>query len=129
MTTRPYSRGRWAVERERCQLTGNPPAPERAARLPDLLDGVMKSLRLDYQFWMQKLAADWPDLVGEQVARRTRPGSLQRRTLVVFVENSVWLGELNRMRATMLANLQARYGAERIRSLRLQLDPEPRSRE
>jgi hypothetical protein len=42
--------------------------------------------------------------------------------LVVYVDSTVWLSELYRSRAQMLANLQKAFG-KRIRTLRLQIDP------
>jgi predicted nucleic acid-binding Zn ribbon protein len=125
MTPRPYSRGRWAVEKERFQIVGDPPSEAHQSALGDVLPDVLKSLRLDGDFWLQKLAQEWPQVVGDQVARRSRPGQLQKQTLVVFVENSVWLSELSRFaQKQILENVQRHADGSRIRSIRLQLDPE-----
>jgi predicted nucleic acid-binding Zn ribbon protein len=122
---RPYSRGRWAVEKERFQIQGDPAPAFHDAPLSDLLTDVMKRLRIDDQFWIRKLSEDWPSVVGEQVARRTRPGQVQRQTLVVFVESSVWLAELSRFaQKQILENVQKHAGNAKIRTIRLQLDPE-----
>jgi hypothetical protein len=71
----------------------------------------------------------WAQLVGADMARRTRPQSLTNGCLHVVVDNSPWLHELT-LRA---AELTARLSADRpaVRSLRFTLgtlETEPRSR-
>ena len=88
----------------------------------------MKQLGLENRLWEEALLSEWPALVGEQVARQTRPGRLDHKVLYVFVSHSTWLNELSRYgQKQMLANLQARFGADRIKSIRLQLDPDART--
>ena len=85
----------------------------------------MKQLRLEDRLWEQTLLSEWEELVGTQVAMHARPGRLDRKVLYVFVSHPTWLSELSRFsQKQMLENLQKRFGADKIRSLRLQLDPE-----
>ena len=124
-----FSRGDWEVQRDRFQLTDPAPAPpDRCEKVGDLVPTLMKQLGLENRLWEEALISEWPALVGEQVARQTRPGRLDRKILYVFVSHSMWLSELTRYgQKQMLANLQARFGADKIKSIRLQLDPEARS--
>lgn len=114
------------VERERFRLED---FPRRVARYDDqragdAVPGLMRQLGLADSFWMQALEREWPQLVGVQVARRTRPGRFNRGVLYVYVTGAPWLAELTRMgQKPMLANVQARFGADRIKSIRLQIDP------
>ena len=119
--------GRWQLERERFHLDAftPQPIPERASKISDLIPAFMKEQGLDEKLWQQALLNEWPQLVGEQVARRARPGKIQNRLLTIFVTNSVWLSELNRNgKPQMLKNLQARFGPDLIRDIRLQPDPD-----
>jgi predicted nucleic acid-binding Zn ribbon protein len=125
--TTKWSPGRWTLERERFHLEANrpQPTPDRASKLSDLISGFMKEVGLEGKMWQQALISEWPQLVGEQVARRARPGRIQNRVLTIFVTNSVWLNELSRYsRPQMLKNLQARFGVDLIRDIRLQPDPD-----
>ena len=89
-----------------------------------VLPQVFKEMGLEEELWQMELKEAWPALVGEQLAARTRPGRVERGTLVVFVEHAGWLSELSRYgKREMLARLQERYGRQRIRFLRLELDP------
>lgn len=63
----------------------------------------------------------WADLVGADISRRSRPGDLRGGTLTVTVDNSPWLQELTLREGELLARLQARYGTDAIKALRLTL--------
>lgn len=121
------SRGRWQVEQERCRIASHEPPTDPAAtcRAGDVIPGLLRQAGLEERLWEQALLSEWNEMAGEQVARRARPGRLQRKVLVIFVSNSAWLNELSRYgQAPLLANLQKRFGADRIQSLRFQLDPD-----
>ncbi len=71
----------------------------------------------------------WAQLVGADMARRTRPQSLTNGCLHVVVDNSPWLHELTLRAAELTARLSADSPA--VRSLRFTLgtlETEPRSR-
>jgi predicted nucleic acid-binding Zn ribbon protein len=115
------------VQRERARIDSFRPPPEPADAEPigRLLDGVMKRLGLDSQQWLTSMAAEWSAVVGDAVARHTRPGRYEERTLIVFVDSSVWLSELKRYgQDKILVNVQRRAGADRVRAVSLQMDPD-----
>jgi predicted nucleic acid-binding Zn ribbon protein len=128
MSRRPtkHDIARWNVERERFQIADrNPPAPHRDQPLTAILPEVMKKIGLEQPMWEQTLLREWPAIVGPQVAQHTRPGRLERCQLYVYVANSAWLSELKRYgEKKILAKLQERFGTQRIKGLRLQLDPD-----
>jgi predicted nucleic acid-binding Zn ribbon protein len=127
----PSDRGRWQVQRERCHLDSD-------TRLyPSFMDGALgeavpelvRKLGLADTYWEHTLEREWPTLVGEQLARHTRPGRMNRGVLYVYVTSAPWLAELNRMGLKpMLENVQRRFGESRVKSIRLQPDPDPPSR-
>lgn len=122
-----FSPGRWTLERERFHLPGGQPQPipDHTVKMSDLVSGLLKELGLEEKNWHQTLMNEWPDLVGPQVAQRARPGRLQNRVLTIFVTSPVWLNELSRYsKPQMLKNIQARFGADLIREIRLQPDPD-----
>ena len=90
----------------------------------DAVSGLMKKMGLASAHWLNALSEEWPALVGEAVARHTRPGRMDRNRLVVFVDSSVWLNELSRYgRREMLSALRKRFGDAKIGDISLQLDP------
>lgn len=105
-----------------------PSKPPRRAEEPvpiaDVLASLSRRLRLDEGLWARELARDWAAVVGAAVAAHTRPGRVQGPTLVVYVDSSAWLNELKRYgEKQMMANIRKRVGPDRVRTLRLQLDP------
>lgn len=122
------SRGRWMIEQERCRIPMGTPPPIRTGAQIDLGEGiesVLRGLHLDGANRESELAQAWPELVGPQIAAHTRPGHMRERELVVYVDSSVWLHELSRYGVKRIqANVQQHVGPNKVRSVRLQLDPE-----
>ncbi|HEY2385531.1 MAG TPA: DUF721 domain-containing protein [Candidatus Binatia bacterium] len=52
----------------------------------------------------------WEDAVGPQIARRAAPVRLRGRTLMVAVSSAPWMQELQLLKRTVLAELNARLG-------------------
>lgn len=128
---RRYRRGQWLVERERQQtdLPGPPRPLDDAEPIQSGIDALMQKLGAASLTWLNTLQQDWADIVGKTVAAHTRPGQLQERVLTVYVDSSAWLAELSHFgRDEMLKNLQKKYGTERIKSVRLQNDPDAGNR-
>jgi len=124
---RRHNPGRWRVQRERAQVEDPrpPPNPIEAEPISRVIGNVMKRLGLESQQWLASLAAEWSAVVGDAVARHTRPGRYEGHALIVFVDSSVWLNELKRYgQEKILANVQRRAGAGRVRTLSLQPDPD-----
>ncbi len=119
-------RARWQLERERHHiLRERPPQPDRSTGIETVIQSVVKGLGLEKHFWEQALITEWESLVGPQVAKHARPGRLDRKILHIFVDHPAWLSDLSRYgQKQVLANLQKRFGADRIKGVRLQLDPE-----
>lgn len=120
-------RGRWELERERCRIDEKIPRPpaREAQPIAPIVFALLSKLGIEQPEWMGALQEDWPRIVGLAVAAHTRPGRLDRRRLIVFVDSSVWLSELMRYgRSQMLANLQKKLGPGRVDSVTLQLDPD-----
>ena len=118
--------GRAQVMRERFQLEkAEQYAPITDQSLEDLIPSLLKSMGMEQDYWVQGIEDRWPEVVGKEVALHTRPGRFERKQLTVFVKHSIWLMELERNgKKQMLLNLQEAFGAEHIRTLRLQLDPD-----
>jgi predicted nucleic acid-binding Zn ribbon protein len=87
----------------------------------------MKQLGLENRLWEQALINEWESLVGPQVAKHARAGRLERKVLHIFVDHPAWLSDLSRYgQKQLVENLQKRFGADKIKGIRLQLDPDHR---
>lgn len=119
----------WMVTRERFQLPDmEPPAAEPDVAVREIVNEIFKGIDVRRQpALLDQIREAWRELAGPGAANHARPGYLDHQTLVVFVDSSVWLDELARYeRAGILARIQQRFGAEAIKALRLQADPDGR---
>ncbi len=75
--------------------------------------------------WLAELAMKWQDVAGDPVSRHTRPGHFEGSCLTVFVDSSAWLNELSRFGTEqMKENIQAHLDNDRVKTVRLRIDPE-----
>jgi predicted nucleic acid-binding Zn ribbon protein len=59
----------------------------------------------------------WPEVVGEEVARRSQPGPLKHGRLQVTVVDAVWLQQLTMLKPTILASLESHLGSRLVRDI------------
>jgi len=126
-----FGRGRWHVQRERFHLENEiaPHGVTDPAKIADIIPALMKGLGLGDMHWLNVMQEEWAGIVGEAVAKHTRPGRMEKKKLTVFVDSSVWLNELLRYgRKEMLVNLQKRFGRGKVDMVNLVLDPDGLSR-
>ena len=116
----------WELQRERHRIARTrPPQPESLATAAEVVPRVMKQLGLENRLWEQALVSEWESLVGPQVAKRARAGRLERKILHIFVDHPAWLSDLSRYgQKQIIENLQKRFGADKVKGIRLQLDPD-----
>ncbi len=120
-------RGQWEVERERCRIAGDETRlqPEEIHPIEGTIRYLMGGLKPRAAAWLEKLHSQWPSLVGESVAKHARPGRMDGKRLVIFVDSSVWLNELSRYwKDTILKSLQDKFGREKIDAVGFKLDPD-----
>ena len=122
-----HDAGRWQLERERYHIRSpypDPPADDPAT-IGDVVTSVMQQFDGGAEPWLAGLALAWQGLVGDPVSQHTRPGGFEAGSLTVFVDSSVWLNELSRFGSDqMKTNLSQHLGDDRIKNIRLRLDPE-----
>jgi hypothetical protein len=117
------------IEQERCRIPLGTPRPleEECTDMQTGVHSVLAGLGLTELQWTTELVESWPMLVGKQVSRHTRPGRMYGAELIVYVDSSVWMQELSRYGIKgLLAKVQEKYGCTKVKSIRLQLDPDGR---
>ena len=76
-----------------------------------ILTNLLKKRGLDKQIARYKFVMSWKEIVGEEIAKRTRPECIQKGALVVRVCDSAWAQELSFQKHVILKRLK-RYLAE-----------------
>jgi len=126
MRKNKFNKLKWQMQRERHHIDREEPIPsEVSIGISDVIPDVMKKIGLEKPFWENELIEKWNELVGPQLAAHTRPGRLDRKILYVYVNHPGWLNELARYgQKEILKKLQDYFGANKIKNVRLQLDPD-----
>ena len=98
------------------------PAPMRA-----LVEAALRRLNLpSQQLWQEELAGVWTQAVPPAAAAGLRPGKWERGVLYLYAANSVRLFEIRRAHLRAIEeNLRRHFGADRLRQVRLMIDPGP----
>lgn len=78
------------------------------------LSGLLSRYNLDSEIARYDFVLHWPEIVGEEVAKRTRPECIRGGTLVIAVQNSVWAQELTFNKRVILSRLQNRLPNEEV---------------
>ncbi len=95
-----------------------------AAPVSDILHTLVPRLALLRHDWVDELAKSWPEVAGKAVAAHTQPAKLEGHSLVVLVDQHVWMQELQRSgRKPLLANIQKKFGATKVNDILFRLDP------
>lgn len=66
-----------------------------------------------------RLQLDWSTVVGQAIANHSAPGYLSGRTLILFVDEAVWLTELNYQRHSLVERINEWAGSGWIAEIRL----------
>lgn len=77
-------------------------APDAAS---EILAKVLKRSRLDRDLARYNFVLQWEEIVGKDIAKRTRPEGIRGRTLLVNVSDPVWAQELSFQREVILGRL------------------------
>ena len=93
------------------------PRLPRAAKAGDLLDGLLQGLGLDERLRQYRAVLIWAEVVGPQIAARTRPERIRDNVLEVCVDQPVWMQQLQLLKPQLLAKLNARLGDAALRDL------------
>lgn len=81
------------------------------SHIKDLIEGQLKNASIQKSYKAYPIWKNWEAIVGPAIAQKTNPDLVRGKTLVVSVENSVWMQELQLQKNNIL---------EKIRSLSLE---------
>jgi hypothetical protein len=90
---------------------------KHAARAGDLVDKMLKGFGLDERLQQYRALIIWEEVVGPQIAARTRPVRIREGVLEVNVDQPTWMQQLQLMKPKILAQLNAELGKASIKDL------------
>lgn len=100
----------------------------KAASAGDLLEHLLESLGLSERIEQCRALVVWDEVVGDQIARQTRPLRMREGVLEVTVAQPVWMQQLQLMKPQILKRLNERLGGTTVTDIFLKrgrLQPRP----
>ena len=93
------------------------PKLKQAARAGDLVDKMLKGFGLDEKLHQYRALIVWEDVVGPQIAARTRPVRIREGILEVNVDQPTWMQQLQLMKPKILSQLNEHLGKATIKDI------------
>ena len=97
------------------------PRPDATDPQPigDLVAGYVAERGWDRPLRQARVFADWPAIVGADVAAHCRPTALHQGELRIAAESTAWATQLRMLSGTLLARLVAELGPETVSRLHI----------
>ena len=94
---------------------------KRTLNLKQLFDFSAKLKRMGVidQAEQLQIYSRWPEIVGVEVAKNSRPLKLRDRVLSVAVKNHTWMQQLTMLKPAMFAAIEKELGKGMVREIRL----------
>ncbi len=82
------------------------------------MNALVRSLGIDRKLREYDAVVRWEQIVGEQIARVTRPDQIVKGVLVVHVTASAWRQELTLRKTEIIRRLNEDLGEEVVKDIR-----------
>jgi len=97
---------------------------DRSPRVGEILPQVLATLGLEEKFEEGRLLKGWPEVVGEVIAKRSRPRVLRDGILHIEVEGSVWMQELWFHQKEIIERVRVAFPKLAVTGVRLEIKRE-----
>jgi predicted nucleic acid-binding Zn ribbon protein len=115
----PHSTG-W--ERRRDRRTGDP------APIGEVIDGLLREQAFAYGLEVGRLAAVWPEVVGERLANDTAPAQLVDGVLTVAASDSIWGAQARFLNEEIRGKANEALGSQAVRRVHVTIRPDLQNR-
>jgi predicted nucleic acid-binding Zn ribbon protein len=86
----------------------------------DIVRSVFEKLEKEKTFSREDVEAQWKAIVGPG-SRHSRPASLRKGVLTVFVDSSGWMQEMNLQKRKLLKQLKRQFGKDKISGIQFKI--------
>lgn len=93
-------------------------AKTKMTRIGDVLPDLLRRLGLEQRFKEQQLLTLWPEVVGPELAARTRASRIDRGVLHVHVGHGAWMQELHFIERDLVVKLRAAAPGVELKRIR-----------
>ena len=91
------------------------------SKAADIVKEVFAQLEKGKGLVREEIEAGWKKAAGESAFKHSRPMSLRKKILAVYVDSSVWLEELTIKKRFILKALKKQLGRDKISEIRFKV--------
>ena len=75
-------------------------------KVASVLEIALRKYGLEDKITKYKFVANWPEIIGEAISKRSMPEYIQNKTLYIRVSDSAWVQELSFQKPVIIRRLQ-----------------------
>ena len=98
-----------------------PKQSDRITPIGDIVKAVFAKIEGEKSFTREDVENQWKALVGQAAAKHTRPASLRKGVLTVFVDSSGWMQQMAFQKRKTLKQLKSKFGKDRISAIHFKI--------
>ena len=87
-----------------------------------IIGSVVDRMGINSKLSTSSIFNHWPEIVGGEIAKKSRPRKLADMTLHVSVTSSTWANELSLMSEDLIDKINAFAGQEVVKKIRFRAD-------
>ena len=88
-----------------------------------IIDDVLKTYRRESDGELIRVWHVWDSTVGDVISKNAKPAAFKGRILLVYVTSSIWVHQLQFLKAEMIAKLNEALGKSLIDDLKFKIGP------
>jgi predicted nucleic acid-binding Zn ribbon protein len=96
----------------------NKPEP---IQVGDIVKAVFADLEREKDLTKEEIEERWKKIAGDAAFKHTRPVSLRKSTLTVFVDSSTWMQEMRFKKRFLLKQLKSTFGKDKISGIQFRI--------
>ncbi len=86
-----------------------------------VINGVIKQYRTEPDFALKKVWQLWDETVGKTIAQNARPAAFKGKLLIVHVNSSTWIHQLQFLKNDLISKLNAALGKPLVEEIKFKI--------
>ena len=87
----------------------------------DIVKSVFEKLEREKTLSREEIEERWKEIAGTAGAKHTRPASLRKGVLLVWVDSSSWMQEMTLQKRKLLKQLKRTFGKDKILGIQFRI--------
>lgn len=93
----------------------------------EIVKKLLENFNLENRVSREGIYQLWPQVVGEPLARHSWPTAVKGKTLIIGVDDSLWMQRLSLMRLEIMEGIARELGPGHFNDLRLVMGQKPQN--